>query len=100
MPPPPTTLYTKNEVLELPSVTSITQKTIATNPYCPPLHLSSLKKREKITEYGVNISGQLSQDKSILFNEDEVSSKQDMIKKDLKSPCKSRHSTLNKVLLN
>ena len=75
----------------MPSATSEAQKTIT--DFCPPLHLTSLKKKEKKLEMN---SGH---DKSLIFNDDEVSLKQEMTKNNLMSPYKTRKSSI-KVPLN
>lgn len=72
--------HTKKETsLELPSCNSITHKSAASTS---PINLANTKKGEKKAGFGVIDSRQVSIDKSVILNEEDMSSKQDILKKD------------------
>ena len=72
--------HTKKEnSLELPSCNSITHKSLSTST----LNAANTKKAERgKVGYGMIDSREVSMDKSVIFNEDDMSSKHDILKKD------------------
>ena len=85
--------HTKKEAsLELPSCNSITHKSVSTSP----LNIANTKKAEKgKVGYGVIDSREVSMDnnKSVIFNEEEISSKHDILKKDDRTIRTQTHKT-------